>query len=114
MSRSQGKAQPEFQYYIESRGDYFELHTEEKDGKLFLSKKPDSASACILFDWEMTLANANAIRAMLPPEWSKTFSREKYDGIIQATRAKFPKLITGETVLEPVRDLAPARGFLAE
>lgn len=101
-----GKAKPEkepadLQYYLESRGIYFQLRAEEKDGKLLLAETPDSASACMLFDWEMSVANVKAIRAMLPKEWSESLSLKEYAEIVRATRSKFPGLITKVTTLEP-------------
>lgn len=92
--RREGKptADPErISYYLFSAGKYYQLWTDEK-ATLELSAAFYSANACLLFDWEPTMANAQALRKLLPNEFAGSIPRERYDTIMQAVRRQFPEL----------------------
>ena len=88
-------------FYVLSDGKYYERWTEEEDGKLLLSPAFYSADSCLLFDWEVTLASAKALRKLLPNEYASSLTVLQYDAIVEAVRKKFPEIETRVGGLAP-------------
>lgn len=89
-------ANPErISYYLLSGGTYYELWVQEENGRLLLSPYFYGADACLLFDWDLTLANARSLRKILPTEFSESLTRNQYGTILSAVRKEFPEINVG-------------------
>lgn len=101
-----GKPEPEpdFEYYLSSGGKFFQLWTQEEDGKLLLSSAFYGASNCLLFDWDLTMENANALRKLLPGEYTTPFSNEQFEAIRSSAMKEFseaqPRFSTDSQTVE--------------
>ena len=80
------------EFYVFSDGKYYRRWTEEKDGQLLLSEAFHSADNCLLFDWDVTLENARALRKLLPLDYSDSLTIEQYGAILAAVRKEFPEM----------------------
>jgi hypothetical protein len=79
-------------YYLLSGGNYYLIETEEENGKLLLSPVV-GAFNCLLFDWEMTMENAKALRELLPKEeYAHSLTIEQYDAIVASVGKEFPEI----------------------
>jgi len=84
-------------YYLCSNGKYYLLWTEERGGKLLLSNSAYSACACLLFDWDLTLDHARALRQLLAGHYVRSITTEQYRAIGNSLGQVFP----GITVRPP-------------
>ncbi|MFC5453629.1 hypothetical protein [Prosthecobacter fluviatilis] len=80
-------------YYLFSGGSYYQLWTEEKDGKVLLSAPFYAADSCLLFDWELTMANAKALRQLLPRSYARSLSIADFDAVAAVVRGRFPEVM---------------------
>ena len=78
--------------YVLSDGKYYQRWTNETDGKLSLSAAFHSAENCLLFDWDVNLENARALRKLLPLEYAESLTIGQYQAILKATEEKFPEI----------------------
>lgn len=81
-----------FHHYLQSDGQYYQLWTTEEGGKLLLSDAFHSAHACLLFDWDPSLANARELRKLLPLSHSETIPREQFERALLVIRKRFPEI----------------------
>jgi len=80
-------------YYLLSGGKYYLIWTEEEKGKLLLSPAFYGGDNCLLFDWELTMENAKALRELLPKEeYVHSLTIEQYDAIVAAVGKEFPEI----------------------
>ena len=84
-------------YYLCSNGSYYFLWTEEREGKLLLSTTAYSAYACLLFDWDLTLDHARALRQLLAGRYVRSITTEQYRAIGNSLGPVFP----GMTIRPP-------------
>jgi hypothetical protein len=82
-------------FYVFSDGKYYQRWTAEEGGQLLLSAASYSADNCLLFDWDVTLENARALRELLPSEYGRSLSLEQYDAIVAAVLKEFPEIEVG-------------------
>jgi hypothetical protein len=80
-------------YYVFSDGKYYQRWTEEQGDKLLLSSAFHSADNCLLFDWEVTIENAKALRKLLPGKYAASVTIEQYNAILTAIRKEFPEIL---------------------
>ena len=80
-------------YYLLSGGNYYLIETEEEKGKLLLPAY-FGADNCLLFDWELTMENAKALRELLPKneEFAQPLTIEQYEAIVASVGKQFPEI----------------------
>jgi hypothetical protein len=79
-------------YYLLSGGKYYLIWTEEEKGKLLLSQAFYGGNNCLLFDWELTMENAKALRELLPDHYTQSLTLWQYDAIVASARKEFPEI----------------------
>jgi len=79
-------------FYVLSDGRYYKRWVEKEGDEVLLSSAFHSADNCLLFDWDVTLENARALRKLLPSQYSSSLTREQYDAIFAAVQKEFPEI----------------------
>jgi hypothetical protein len=93
MSDGKGKSAGNGQawYYLLSEGKYYQLWTEEEEGKLLLSPAFCGAQYCLCFDWDFSMANARALHEIWP--YNKTISPAQYLVLYRLVKEEFPEAV---------------------
>jgi hypothetical protein len=91
MGKPRGEART--WYYVLSEEKYYQLWTEEKAGKLLLSPAFYAAENCLCFDWDFSMANARALRELLPSKYIRSISSAEYSAIWNSVRKEFPEAV---------------------
>jgi hypothetical protein len=107
-------ASDRIEFYLLSDDKYYYLGTTEESGKIQLFHAYD----CLLFDWEMTLENATALRQILYPQYARSLTAKQFDSIVVAVQREMPEIdlhfvLRGEP-LEPDRIISIPGQILAE
>lgn len=101
-------------YYLLSGGKYYQLGAHEEDGRVLLSGALFGAGNCLLFDWELTMENARALRQLVPFPYAKSLSRADFEAAAAAVRVQFPEAresgVRPELQEDRIRSI-PGHGF---
>jgi len=90
--KSKGEPSDKVWVYLFSKGKYYRLWTDEENGKLLLSPPFCAGDSSLLFDWDATPANADALRQILPRQYTESLTREQYRAVLWAVRKNFPEI----------------------
>lgn len=104
-------------YFLHANGKYYQLWAFEKNGELLLSAAFHAAEYCLLFDWELTMPNAQALRQLLPLEYSSSLSEQQFEQISNSVIKEFPDAVSsveGNSRLEQDRLISIPGHALAE
>jgi len=92
-SENLGKVPPnpgQWDYYLCSGEQYIKLWTTEENGRLMLSDFSYAGQYGLIFDWDFSLANASALRQLLPREYTVSLTLKQRDAMIAVVREEFP------------------------
>ena len=77
----------EYSFFLCSEGQYYLIWTRENDNQLILL----SACDCLLFDWEVTIENAEALKNIYN-QWKHEMTYKEYKTISMAIEKEFPNV----------------------